>query len=101
MILETIKQLPRAALNIILNFWIVRKLFSNALVGSLTIICLVLVSNQGYMYYGKFMELYEELNTKTEQEMAEEPSYEVLTSTARSSKSLTNNMLLTNCRKWR
>lgn len=76
MILETIKQLPKAALNIILNFWIVRKLFSNALVGSLTILCLVLVSNQGYMYYGKFMEMYEELNTKTAEEAAEEPHLE-------------------------
>ncbi len=52
----------------------INKLFQNTFLGGLTILCTVLVVNQGHMYYDDFMVMYHDLNDEKAAEEADDPN---------------------------
>jgi hypothetical protein len=52
----------------------INKLFQNTFLGGLTILCTVLVVNQGHMYYDDFMVMYHDLNDEKAADEADDPN---------------------------
>lgn len=63
----------------ILGFWLVKyvtQLFKRPLTAALTVLVLLLILNQGSMYYKQYIELYEELNNAEAEEVQEDTGLE-------------------------
>jgi hypothetical protein len=80
MLLNYLKSIKPAIIEMFKATWIytiLKKLFGNPLIATLTVVCTLLAVNQGQIYYNAYMDMYRELNDPEKKaEEFEEPHLE-------------------------